>query len=151
MPDDFRPRFWELPLRALTRPEWEALCDGCGQCCLNKLEDEDTGQVELTRVACRLLDGSTCQCSKYPTRHDYVPECIVLTPKTIRKNLYWLPQTCAYRLRYENRPLPDWHHLVSGDPEAVHRAGVSVKGLTLSEIEVGDDEWEDHIIEEPGT
>ena len=151
MPDDHRPRFWELPLRDLTRPEWEALCDGCGKCCLNKLEDEDTGEVALTRVACRLLDGATCQCSKYPTRHDYVPECIVLTPKTIRKNLYWLPQTCAYRLRYESLPLPDWHYLVSDDPEAVHRAGVSVKGLTLSEIEVGDDEWEDHIIEEPGT
>jgi hypothetical protein len=144
-----RPRFWELPLRELTRPEWEALCDGCGKCCLNKLEDEDTGEVELTRVACRLLDGSTCQCSKYATRHDYVPECIVLTPASIVKNLYWLPRTCAYRLRHENRPLPSWHHLLSGDPEAVHRAGASVRGETLSEVEVADEDWEDHIIDEP--
>ncbi len=144
-----RPRFWELPLRDLTRPEWEALCDGCGKCCLNKLEDEDTGEVELTRVACRLLDGSTCQCSKYATRHDYVPECIVLTPASIVRNLYWLPQTCAYRLRHEGRALPAWHHLLSGDPEAVHRAGASVRGETLSEIEVSDEDWEDHIIDEP--
>jgi hypothetical protein len=150
MPDPKpRPRFWELPLRELSRSEWEALCDGCGKCCLNKLEDEDTGEVELTRVACRLLDGSTCQCSKYATRHDYVPECIVLTPASIVRNLYWLPQTCAYRLRHENRPLPSWHHLLSGDPEAVHRAGASIRGETLSEVEVADEDWEDHIIEEP--
>jgi uncharacterized cysteine cluster protein YcgN (CxxCxxCC family) len=148
---EHRPRFWELPLKELTRPEWEALCDGCGKCCLNKLEDEDTGEVALTRVACRLLDGTTCQCSKYETRHQYVPECIVLTPKTIPKNLYWLPQTCAYKLRHEGRPLPSWHPLLTGDHESVHHAGVSVQGLTFSEIEVSDEDWEDHIIEEPGT
>ena len=148
---ELRPRFWELPLKELTREEWEALCDGCGKCCLNKLEDEDTGEVALTRVACRLLDGTTCRCSKYETRHQYVPECIVLTPKTIPKNLYWLPQTCAYKLRHQGKPLPDWHPLLTGDPESVHRAGVSVQGLTLSEVEVSDEDWEDHIIEEPGT
>ncbi|WP_210527042.1 YcgN family cysteine cluster protein [Rubellimicrobium arenae] len=151
MPDDHRPRFWELPLKELTRPEWEALCDGCGKCCLNKLEDEDTGEVALTNVACRLLDGSTCQCSKYATRHDFVPECIVLTPRTIRKNMYWLPQTCAYRLRFQGRPLPDWHPLLTGDPASVHKAGVSVAGLTVSEYDVADEDWENHIIEEPGT
>lgn len=149
MPDDLRPRFWELPLPDLNREEWEALCDGCGKCCLNKLEDEDTGEVALTRVACRLLDNASCLCSRYATRHDYVPECIVLTPASIAKNLYWLPRTCAYRLRHEGRPLPAWHHLLSGDPEAVHRAGVSLRGQTLSEVEVADDDWEDHIIEEP--
>jgi len=149
MPEPRRPRFWELPLKSLNRTEWEALCDGCGKCCLNKLEDEDTGEVALTRVACRLLDGGTCQCSRYPTRHDYVPECIVLTPSSIEKNLYWLPQTCAYRLRHEGRPLKSWHHLISGDFESVHRAGVSIRGQTLSEIEVSDEDWEDHIIEEP--
>ena len=151
MPDDLRPRFWELPLRDLNRPEWEALCDGCGKCCLNKLEDEDTGEVALTRVACRLLDGTTCRCSLYATRHDHVPECIVLTPKTIKRNLYWLPQTCAYRLRFQGRSLPDWHPLLSGDAESVHRAGVSVQNLTISEAEVGDEDWEENIIEEPGT
>jgi uncharacterized protein len=149
---DLRPRFWErFPLSRLTTAEWEALCDGCGKCCLNKLEDEETGEVVLTRVACRLLDGESCRCAQYPIRHQFVPECIVLTPKTIADNMYWLPQTCAYRLMAERRPLYDWHPLVSGDPESVHRAGQSVRGITLPEFEIAVEEWEDHIIEEPGT
>ncbi|WP_407495164.1 YcgN family cysteine cluster protein [Pseudooceanicola sp. MF1-13] len=148
--DNLSPRFWETkPMKQLSRPEWEALCDGCGKCCLNKLEDEDTGEVALTRVACRLLDDATCLCSKYETRHQYVPECITLDAATIQKHMYWLPQTCAYRLVYEGRPLYDWHPLLSGDPETVHRAGVSVRGMTYSEYEIADDDWEDHIIEEP--
>jgi uncharacterized cysteine cluster protein YcgN (CxxCxxCC family) len=145
-----RPRFWEtVAMDRLSKPEWEALCDGCGKCCLNKLEDEDTGEVALTRLACRLLDDESCLCSQYPIRHQFVPECIVLTPKTLRDNLYWLPQTCAYRLVVEGRPLFPWHPLLSGDPETVHAAGVSVRGLTIPEFEVGEDDWEDHIIEEP--
>ena len=132
----------------MNRAEWEALCDGCGKCCLNKLED-DEGTVALTRVACRLLDDSTCLCTNYKDRRTYVPEWIVLTPATLEKNLYWLPQTCAYRLIYEGRPLFDWHPLISGDPESVHQAGVSVKGMTLPEFQVDEDDWEDHIIEEP--
>ena len=145
-----RPRFWRnVPMDKLTRPEWEALCDGCGKCCLNKLEDEDTGEVALTRVACRLLDNDTCLCAQYPIRHQFVPECIVLTPKTIQDNMYWLPQTCAYRLVHEGRDLPHWHPLVSGDPETVHAAGVSVRDLTVPEFEIDEDDWEDHIIEEP--
>ena len=93
---DLRPRYWErVPMSKMTRAEWEALCDGCGKCCLNKLEDEDSGEVALTRVACRLLDDATCLCSQYPIRHQFVPECIVLTPKTIADNMYWLPRTCA--------------------------------------------------------
>ena len=145
-----RPRFWEtVPMDRMNRAEWEALCDGCGKCCLNKLEDEDTGEVALTRLACRLLDDESCLCSQYPIRHQFVPECIVLTPKTLRDNLYWLPQTCAYRLVVEGRPLYPWHPLISGDPETVHAAGVSVRGLTIPEFEVGEDDWEDHIIEEP--
>ena len=147
---ELREKFWErVPLKQMTRPEWEALCDGCGKCCLNKLEDADTGEVALTNVACRLLDGATCRCAHYATRHDYVPECIVLTPKTLRKNLYWLPATCAYRLLHEGRPLHEWHPLVSGDPSTVHRAGVSMANRTVSEYEVADEDWEDHIIEEP--
>ena len=145
-----RPRFWEtVPMDRMNRAEWEALCDGCGKCCLNKLEDEDTGEVALTRLACRLLDDESCLCSQYPIRHQFVPECIVLTPKTLRDNLYWLPQTCAYRLVVEGRPLYPWHPLISGEPETVHAAGVSVRGLTIPEFEVGEDDWEDHIIEEP--
>jgi uncharacterized cysteine cluster protein YcgN (CxxCxxCC family) len=145
-----RPRFWEtVPMDRMNRAEWEALCDGCGKCCLNKLEDEETGEVTLTRLACRLLDDESCLCSQYPIRHQFVPECIVLTPKTLRDNLYWLPQTCAYRLVVEGRPLYPWHPLISGKPETVHAAGVSVRGLTIPEFEVGEDDWEDHIIEEP--
>ena len=145
-----RPRFWErVSLERMNRAEWEALCDGCGKCCLNKLEDEDTGEVELTRVACRLLDDETCRCSQYPIRHQFVPECIVLTPKTLKDNMYWLPQTCAYRLIQEGRPLLDWHYLISGDPASVHEAGVSMRGRTVPEFEVSEDDWEDHIIEEP--
>ena len=148
--DALRPGFWHrFPLTKLTQPEWEALCDGCGKCCLNKIEDEETGDVALTRVACRLLDDQSCRCTQYPIRHQFVPECIVLTPKTLADNMYWLPQTCAYRLTYEGRDLYDWHPLISGDPASVHRAGVSVQGMTVPEFEVDDDDWEDHIIEEP--
>lgn len=144
------PRFWERkPLARLTRREWEALCDGCGKCCLNKLEDEDTGEVALTRVACRLLDDHSCRCAQYDIRHQFVPECIVLRPENLDDNAYWMPQTCAYRLVREGRPLYWWHPLISGDPETVHEAGISVRGLTVSEFETPEEEWEDHILEEP--
>jgi len=150
MPLNLRKNFWEkVPLNKMTRPEWEALCDGCGKCCLNKLEDEDTGQVALTNVACRLLDDQTCQCSQYPIRHNFVPECIVLSPDNMEQNLYWMPETCAYKLMWNGHPLPEWHPLKTGDPESVHKAGVSMRGRTVPEFEVDDDEWEDHIIEEP--
>ncbi|MFP4274450.1 MAG: YcgN family cysteine cluster protein [Paracoccaceae bacterium] len=144
------PRYWEhTPLDRMTPAQWEALCDGCGKCCLNKLEDEETGEVALTRVACRLFDDSTCRCGQYETRHQFVPDCIVLTPATIPLHLYWLPQTCAYRLIHEGRPLHDWHPLISGDPGTVHAAGVSVRDATVPEFEVPEEDWEDHIIEEP--
>lgn len=142
--------YWtRKPLDRMTPREWEALCDGCGKCCLNKLEDEGTGQVALTRVACRLLDDETCKCGQYAIRRQFVPDCISLTPSTLQDHMYWLPATCAYRLVWEGRPLPDWHPLVSGDPESVHTAGISVRGLTIAEYEVELDDWEDHIIEEP--
>ncbi len=145
-----RERYWErIPLAEMTSREWEALCDGCGKCCLNKLEDEETGQVDLTRIACRLFDDSTCRCKHYATRHDYVPECIQLTAKTIPNHMYWLPQTCAYRLIHEGRELYDWHPLISGSAETVHRAGVSIKDRTVSEDVVPDDLWDDYLIEEP--
>ena len=145
-----RPRFWETtPFAKLSPKEWEALCDGCGKCCLNKLEDEDTGEVALTRVACRLLDDATCRCAQYPIRRQFVPDCISLNPKTIGEHMYWLPQTCAYRLVFEGQPLHDWHPLISGTAETVHQAGVSMRGQTYSEYEIADEVWEDHIIEEP--
>ena len=144
------PRFWERKrLKKLTKREWEALCDGCGKCCLNKLEDEETGEVVLTRIACRLLDDDTCRCAHYENRHQFVPECIVLTPDTLSNHMAWLPQTCAYRLVYEGRPLYPWHPLISGRPETVAEAGVSVRGWTLSEFDIPEDDWEDHLIEEP--
>lgn len=143
-------RFWERkPLSKMSQHEWEALCDGCGKCCLNKLEDEDTGQVALTRVACRLLDDATCRCAHYENRHQFVPDCLVLRPDNLDQNAYWMPQTCAYRLLWLGEPLPHWHPLISGTEQSVHDAGVSVQGMTVSEFDTPLDEWEDHIIEEP--
>jgi uncharacterized cysteine cluster protein YcgN (CxxCxxCC family) len=148
--EGLRPRFWEqYAIDRLTQAEWEALCDGCGKCCLNKLEDEDTGEVALTRIACRLLDDSTCRCSQYPIRHQFVPECIVLSPQNMDKNLYWMPETCAYKLLWQGKRLYDWHPLITGDPRSVHDAGVSVQGMTIPEFDVPEDDWEDYIIEEP--
>lgn len=144
-----RPKFWEtVPLQKMTPPEWEALCDGCGRCCLNKLEDPDTGDVAFTRVACRLLDGDTCRCGQYDIRKQIVPECVVLTPANIADIAYWMPETCAYRLLFEGKPLNDWHPLMSGTSDSVHKAGISVQGWTVPEFEVPEDEWEDHIIDD---
>ncbi|SEG24683.1 hypothetical protein SAMN04488045_2151 [Thalassococcus halodurans] len=148
--DGLSPRFWEKKhYSKLNKAEWEALCDGCGKCCLNKLEDPDTGEVALTRVACRLFDDSTCRCSQYDIRHQFVPECIVMTPQNIEEHAYWLPKTCAYYLLWSGQNLYDWHPLISGTPESVHDAGVSMRDATVAEFEVDDDDWENHIIDEP--
>lgn len=146
---NLRPAFWELPLAELTHPEWEALCDGCGKCCLNKLEYDDTGEVDLTRVACRLLDCETGRCGNYENRKSYVPECIILTPELLPQVAYFWPKTCAYRRRFEGKDLPRWHPLLTGDPESVHRAQVSVQGWAVSELSVPEDDWDDYVIEEP--
>jgi uncharacterized protein len=139
--------FWEAKrLDQMTRAEWESLCDGCGRCCLHKLEDDETGEVYATNVACKLLDRRTGRCSSYRNRHAFVPECVRLTPAAL-STLEWLPSTCAYRRLSEGSGLADWHPLVSGDPETVHRAGVSVRGWTVSEIDAGD--LEDHIVDRP--
>lgn len=144
------PRFWERKrLDQMSQAEWEALCDGCGKCCLNKLEDEDSGAVALTRVACRLLDDATCRCTHYDSRHQFVPDCIVLKPSNIDQHMYWLPQTCAYRLLHTGKNLHIWHPLISGTPDSVHAAGVSMRDRTVSEFDVAEEDWEDHIIEEP--
>ena len=138
-------RFWEeKPLDRMSRAEWESLCDGCGKCCVHKLEDEDTGEVHATNVACRLLDRRSGLCRDYRNRKAYVPECVRLTPAKLRQ-LDWLPSTCAYRLLDEGKPLADWHPLISGDPESVHLAGISVRGWTVSEDDAGD--LEQHIVE----
>ena len=138
-----RPGFIGMPIEALTREEWEALCDGCGQCCRHKVEDEDTGRVWPTNVGCRLLDLKTAQCKDYKNRLKYVPDCVQLTP-ALAGSLTWLPATCAYRLRADGKPLPEWHYLVSGDREAVHRAGIGVRGKLLHEDFAGP--IENHVV-----
>ena len=139
--------FWETKtLREMARTEWESLCDGCGKCCVHKLEDEETGELHATNVACRLLNRRTGQCSDYRNRRAHVPECVRLTPEKV-ETLDWLPDSCAYLRLQRGQGLADWHPLVSGDPESVHRAGISVRGWTVSEDDAGP--LEDHIIE-PG-
>ena len=137
--------FWKTTaLEDMTQQQWESLCDGCGLCCLNKLEDEDTGEVHYTRAACKYLDIGACRCKDYENRTDNVADCVDLTPSRMRR-LHWLPETCAYRLVAEERDLAWWHPLVSGDPESVHQAGVSVRGRVVSEEGVKD--LEDYLIQ----
>ncbi|PWG65562.1 YcgN family cysteine cluster protein [Spiribacter halobius] len=142
---DQRP-FWQRKrLAEMSHPEWEALCDGCGKCCLHKLEDADTGEVHYTSIACRLLDTDHCLCRDYADRHRQVPDCITLTPRRVRQ-YRWLPRSCAYRRLHEGRGLAWWHPLVSGDPDTVHRAGISVRGRAQSEADLpADTDPEDHI------
>ena len=138
--------FWEtVPLNRMSRAQWESLCDGCGKCCVHKLEDDETGQLFPTNVACRLLDPRTALCKDYPNRKAHVPECVRLTPAKL-DTIDWLPSSCGYLRVHRGPGLADWHPLVSGDPNSVHRAGVSVRGKTVSEDDVGD--LENHIIEE---
>ncbi|PWL17053.1 YcgN family cysteine cluster protein [Falsochrobactrum shanghaiense] len=120
--------FWRTKsLEELSRNEWESLCDGCGQCCMHKLQDDDTDEIYWTSVACTLLDSESCQCSNYPDRRKWVPDCVLLTPEIIYE-VSWLPQTCAYRLVAEGSDLYWWHPLVSGSSDTVHEAGISVRG-----------------------
>ena len=142
-------RFWEdKPLAEMSSQEWEALCDGCGRCCLHKLEDEDTAEIFYTRVACRLLDLDSCRCNHYAERLQHVPDCVVVRPDNLDE-LSWLPRSCAYRRLYEGRGLAKWHPLVSGDPGSVHRAGISVRGRVVPESAVDDADLETHIIKWP--
>jgi hypothetical protein len=136
--------FWERPLGELNREEWEALCDGCGKCCLHKAQDEDTGQIYPTNVACKLLDRQSCRCTNYKARKALVPDCVRLTRDQLAE-ISWLPSTCAYRLRGNGEPLPEWHYLISGSRETVHSAGVSARGWTISETDAGDLEY--HIVD----
>lgn len=138
--------FWiTTPLKKLTPAQWESLCDGCGRCCLQKLENRKTGRVFYTWVACHLLDITTCRCSDYKNRRQLVPTCFRLTPDNIRR-IKWLPKTCAYRIVANKGDLDWWHPLVSGDPMTIHIAGISVQHLAVSESTVDPDRLEDFII-----
>jgi len=137
--------FWKTKsMSEMTSGEWESLCDGCGKCCVHKLEDWDTGEVSYTNVACRLLDLGSCRCGNYPERKRLVPDCLILTVETLEE-MDWLPETCAYRLVADGKDLAWWHPLVSGDPETVHQAGISVRGRVISERRAGD--LTDHIVD----
>lgn len=143
-----RPEFWTKPLTSLNREEWEALCDGCAKCCLLKLEDEDTGEVAYTSITCRLLDAGTCRCGNYPLRKTLVPGCVVIDAENVEEIKDWMPATCAYRLRADSKPLPDWHPLLTGDAQSPQNAGKSIPARTTPEYEVDEDDFEDHIIED---
>lgn len=142
--------FWRRKsLAEMTDSEWESLCDGCGRCCLNKLEEEGTDRTFYTNVGCRLLDGDACRCRDYAHRQEEVDDCVRLTPESL-KTITWLPPSCAYVLLAEGKDLYWWHPLVSGDPETVHAAGVSVRGrVGASEAEVPDEDLEDYIVSWP--
>lgn len=126
--------------------EWESLCDGCGKCCLIKLEDEDTGEIFHTNMACKLLDLKTCQCGDYANRVKFVPDCIKMTRETISK-YKWLPKSCAYRLLDEGKRLPDWHPLITGDPDSVKQAGISAMGRIVSEESVELEDAVKHVVQ----
>lgn len=138
--------FWQRKtMQEMTTEEWESLCDGCGLCCLQKLEDEEDGDIYYTNIACKLLDLDSCQCTNYAERKTFVPDCIQLTPSQV-DDFKWLPKTCAYRLVAEGKDLPVWHHLVCENTDAVHVERISYSGRMVSELSVAEDDWEQHLI-----
>lgn len=139
-------RFWETKrLDRMNKEEWESLCDGCGKCCLLKLEDEESGELRYTRVVCRYLDQQKCRCTVYKDRQRYVPACVVLKPDNL-EGLHFMPSTCAYRLLFEGKPLPLWHPLLAGDRSAMIRSGNCVTGKVISDEFVHEDGLEEHIV-----
>ncbi len=136
--------FWlTTPLSELTREQWESLCDHCAKCCLHKIEDIDTREIYFTNVCCRYLDQQNCQCSEYQNRSVLVPDCVTLTPDDLQ-DPYWLPSTCSYRLLAEDKPLPEWHPLITGNPESTLESGNRICGRVICETEA--DELEQHLI-----
>lgn len=142
-------RYWETTaLEDMSQQQWEALCDGCGKCCMSKLIDEDTDDIHFTTVACRLFDATTCRCEDYENRQQKVADCVQLTPANVRE-IEWLPQTCAYRLVAEGRPLYPWHPLLSGKAGSVHDASISMRGrVTAHEQHMAyDEEYLEHLVD----
>jgi hypothetical protein len=142
--------FWKkTKMSSWTKKQWESLCDGCGKCCMIRLEDEDTGIVHTTNVACKLFDRTNCNCYDYSNRNKNVPDCVTLSPDNVAK-LHWMPDTCAYRLIAEGKPLFDWHYLISGDKQSIHLAGMSVQDRSICETSVKFEDLEDHLVNWPG-
>lgn len=140
-------RFWETKkLHELSAEEWESLCDGCAKCCVHKLEDEDTGEIHYTCVACRMLDVNTCRCMNYENRHELVPECAVLSVRQ-PEHFEWMPETCAYRLMHEGKPLPDWHPLITGHPASVHDHGASARKKLIPEFLADEEQLDKYVID----
>lgn len=141
--------FWEhKTLAELSLEEWEALCDGCAKCCVHKLEDADTGEVHYTCVACRLLDVNTCRCLEYDQRHNLVPNCAVLSAD--QPDVFeWMPETCAYRLVHEGKPLPEWHPLLTRNPQSVHMHGASAHKKLIPEFLAAEEALEEYIVYDP--
>ncbi|MAD43945.1 MAG: hypothetical protein CMI02_01905 [Oceanospirillaceae bacterium] len=138
--------FWQVKtLQQMTAAEWESLCDGCAKCCLHKLQDEDTDEVFYTAVHCRYMERSTCRCTVYEERNSKVPECVWLTPDQASE-FFWLPPTCSYRLLAEGKDLPQWHPLITGDPDSVHKAGMSIRNTGIPDNQINEDDWQDYII-----
>ena len=143
-----RARFWErVALAEMTPEEWEALCDGCGKCCLLKLEDEDTGRVHYTRITCRLFDAETRRCGNYALRRKLVSGCVVLSLESLAETMPWMPASCAYRRVWEGSGLADWHPLISGRAESVAEAGVAVSPPLIPEYDLAEEDYQDHLME----
>ena len=146
MSELLRTEFWKTyPLDELNSAEWEALCDGCGLCCLIKLEDEDSNEVAYTKVACKLLDCQTARCSDYKQRFKFVPDCIQLTPAKLA-TIHWLPPSCAYRRLKEGKNLPTWHYLNTGSHDSIIKARKSAAGRCISENKINEEEIEDYVV-----
>ncbi len=143
--NDVSAKFWEKPLAELNESEWEQLCDGCGRCCLKKLVDEEQDAIYYTRVVCRYFNNTDSQCTRYSDRARLVPDCLDVKEINMA-TINWMPDTCAYRLRFEGKPLYDWHPLIAGSREAMEKAGISIADRSISEEYVHPDGYEEHII-----
>jgi uncharacterized cysteine cluster protein YcgN (CxxCxxCC family) len=141
-------KFWEtIPFEQLNSKQWEAICDGCAQCCAHKLQDEETDEIFYTNIVCQYLDTKKCQCSVYDDRHTYVPDCIKITPENANK-LTWIPDTCGYKLLAKGEPLPEWHPLMTGDINSTEKANMSIRNKVISEADIEMDDLEDYLVED---
>tara|TARA_R110001599_G_scaffold42276_2_gene127478 strand:- start:3162 stop:3623 length:462 start_codon:yes stop_codon:yes gene_type:complete len=150
MADITRPQipYWESKdIHEFSQDEWESLCDGCGKCCLQKLQDEDTEEIYFTNISCQFLNKHSCKCKVYDQRFEYLPECLNLTQENLKSTLPWLPDSCSYKLVYEKKPLPSWHHLISENKETIHLLNFSVRDKVINELDVEEDDWQDFIVD----